>query len=426
MFTALYRLETEILAGLLGSSCWLQWSLRGLSNSHGKWESLSDAVNNVWHRQGRSAVDNRWAETCACGAFWLCAGDYPCVLVIYKAPLFSSLHTVPQNVWAASFNSGGLSQLLNRWYKNEVTAQRSVLAPTFSKPELIHVYRLDSDSAWRAGHVQSDIYSRNSGETAEWSGQPLELTSALPCVTEGDQPVLGDDKGSKNSTHAAPLVSQVVACMFVCVWGGRVYVCKRGRGHLDRYNSFTPAPQYIYWGWGWHQFKVRPNLPRYPSFCIIQLFTTGDLSGQLNRFLLQTNKPSRVSAEPKTTSHPRDKMLLTALQLIRPYPDLQKPRSFALFVCFEGPINMRGHACTCGVGVTVCGQNIIHFFSWFVVVLSDELAFCHDRSFWWNTGCRAGLSSLNASLCIRLWCFLKLKAALVFLCGFAASLTFHS
>lgn len=24
MFTALYRLETEILAGLLGSSCWLQ------------------------------------------------------------------------------------------------------------------------------------------------------------------------------------------------------------------------------------------------------------------------------------------------------------------------------------------------------------------------------------------------------------------
>lgn len=49
--------------------------LHGLSNSDGKWESLSGAVNNVWHRQGRSAADNRWAETCAREAFWLCAGD---------------------------------------------------------------------------------------------------------------------------------------------------------------------------------------------------------------------------------------------------------------------------------------------------------------------------------------------------------------
>lgn len=38
----------------------------------------------------------------------------------------------------------------------------------------------------------------------------------LPCVAEGeDQRVLGDDKGSKNSTLAAPLVSQVVACVVV-------------------------------------------------------------------------------------------------------------------------------------------------------------------------------------------------------------------
>lgn len=49
--------------------------LCGLSNSDGKWESLSDAVNNVWQRQGCSTVDNRWAETCGREAFWLCAGD---------------------------------------------------------------------------------------------------------------------------------------------------------------------------------------------------------------------------------------------------------------------------------------------------------------------------------------------------------------
>lgn len=31
----------------------------------GKRESLSSTVNNVWHSRGRSAVDNRWAQTCA-------------------------------------------------------------------------------------------------------------------------------------------------------------------------------------------------------------------------------------------------------------------------------------------------------------------------------------------------------------------------
>lgn len=67
------RLETEILAAAaVGYS-----DLHGLSNSDGKWESLSSAVNNVWHRQGRSAVDNRWAEPCAHEAFWLCAGGLP-------------------------------------------------------------------------------------------------------------------------------------------------------------------------------------------------------------------------------------------------------------------------------------------------------------------------------------------------------------
>lgn len=49
--------------------------LRALSNSDGKWESLSDAVNNVWQRQGCSTVDNRWAETCGREAFRFCAGD---------------------------------------------------------------------------------------------------------------------------------------------------------------------------------------------------------------------------------------------------------------------------------------------------------------------------------------------------------------
>lgn len=49
--------------------------LHSLSNSDGKWESLSGAVNNVWQRQGCPAADNRWAETCAGEAFWFCAGD---------------------------------------------------------------------------------------------------------------------------------------------------------------------------------------------------------------------------------------------------------------------------------------------------------------------------------------------------------------
>lgn len=80
----------------------------------------------------------------------------------------------------------------------------------------------------------------------------------LPCVTEGeDQRVLGDDKGSKNSTLAAPLVSQVVAC--VVVWG----VCNGGRAHLDRYNSFTPAPLYI----DFSTSLKGPNLPRYSGWC---------------------------------------------------------------------------------------------------------------------------------------------------------------
>lgn len=43
--------------------------------------------------------------------FWLCAGDYPCVPVIYKAPLFSPPHTVPPNVRTVSFSRDGFSQL---------------------------------------------------------------------------------------------------------------------------------------------------------------------------------------------------------------------------------------------------------------------------------------------------------------------------
>lgn len=130
-------------------------------------------------------------------------------------------------------------------------------------------------------HITDEL--RRVTETAEWSGQPLQLTSALPCVTEGeDQLVLGDDKGSKNSTHAAPLVSQVVGCMFVCGGGGCMSV-RGGGGTWTDITVSSPAPQYIYWDWRWHQFKVRPNLPRYPGFCLIQLFTARDQISSSNK-----------------------------------------------------------------------------------------------------------------------------------------------
>lgn len=78
------------------------------------------------------------------------------------------------------------------------------------------------------------------------------MTSALPCVTEGeDQLVLGDDKGSKNSTYAAPLVSQVGACMFV--WG---CMSVRGGGGTDitvshlLLNIFTESDSNTSLKWG--------------------------------------------------------------------------------------------------------------------------------------------------------------------------------
>lgn len=84
---------------------------------------------------------------------------------------------------------------------------------------------------------------------------------------------------------------------------------------------------------------------------------------------------------------------------------------------------MCGHACMCGVGVTVCGQNAVHVSFWHVAVLwSDEFAFCPILQ--WNTGCRAGLSSFNALPCFRPRCFLKLKPCAWFSLWFCCFLNF--
>lgn len=62
----------------------------------------TDRATRLWTTGGPSHVPI---------AFWLCAGDYPCVLVIYKAPLFSSRQAGPQNVPPFSSIRDGLSQL---------------------------------------------------------------------------------------------------------------------------------------------------------------------------------------------------------------------------------------------------------------------------------------------------------------------------
>lgn len=87
----------------------------------------------------------------------------------------------------------------------------------------------------RATLIKQDIKELNTEKSLrQQSGVGShQFTSTLPCVTEEeDQLVLGDDKGSKNSTLPGPLVSQVGACMFV--WG-----CMSVRGGGGTWTDIT-------------------------------------------------------------------------------------------------------------------------------------------------------------------------------------------